>query len=90
MGAEHLVPTVIFIHDLLYRSSRKSTSGTPRPLRIAQRQEFPSEFKAFYCSPASLKFIPFGAFDKNTLVHIRTSHVPRIVYLVNLTVLLFE
>ena len=35
MGAEHPVPTVIFIHDLLYSSSRKSTSGTPRPLRIA-------------------------------------------------------
>jgi len=35
MGAEHPVPTVVFIHDLLYRSSRKSTSGSPRPLRIA-------------------------------------------------------
>ena len=31
MGAEHPVPTEIFIHDLLYRSSRKSTSRTPRP-----------------------------------------------------------
>jgi len=27
MGAEHPVLTVIFIHDLLYSSSRKSTSG---------------------------------------------------------------
>ena len=48
MGAEHPVPTVIFIHDLLYSSSRKSTSGTPRPLRIAQRQECPAELKAFF------------------------------------------
>jgi len=54
MGAEHPVPTCqcIFIHDLLYRSSRKSTSGTPRPLRIAQRQECPAELKAFLKSQA--------------------------------------
>ena len=45
MGAVHLVPTVVFIQDLLYRSSRKSTSGTPRPLRIAQKQECPAEVK---------------------------------------------
>ena len=43
MGAVHPVPTVILIHDLLYSSSRKSTSGTPRPRRIAQRQERPAE-----------------------------------------------
>jgi len=47
MGAEHPLPYVILIHNLLYRSSRKSMSGTPRPLRIAQRQECPAELKAF-------------------------------------------
>ena len=58
MGAEHLVPTVIFIHDLLYKSSRKSTSGTPRPLRIAQRQECPAELKAFLKSRSILIKVP--------------------------------
>jgi len=52
------VPTVIFIHDLLYSSSRKSTSGTPRPLRIAQRQECPSELKAFLKSKSILITVP--------------------------------
>ena len=58
MGAEHPVPTVIFIHDLLYSSSRKSTSGTPRPLRIAQRQECPAELKAFLKSKSVLITVP--------------------------------
>jgi len=60
MGAEQLVPTVIFIHDLLYKSSRKSTSGTPRPLRIAQRQECPAELKAFLKSRSILIKVPFS------------------------------
>ena len=47
IGAEHPVTTCIFIHRLRYSSSRNFTSGTPRPLRIAQRQECPAELKVF-------------------------------------------
>jgi len=46
MGAVHLEPTRIFIHELLYRPSKKSTSGTPSPLTINQRQECPTKLKA--------------------------------------------
>ena len=60
MGAEHSVPTVIFIHDLLYRSSMKSTSGTPRPLRIAQSQECPAELKAFLKSKSIRIRVPLS------------------------------
>ena len=47
MVAVHSDPTCIFIHELLYRASRKSTSGTLSLLRIAQRQECPADLKAF-------------------------------------------
>ena len=35
MGVVHSEPTCIFIHELLYRVSRKSTSGTHSPLTAA-------------------------------------------------------
>ena len=47
MGAVFSVPTCIFIPELLYKASRKSTSGTPKPRRIAQRQECPAELYTF-------------------------------------------
>ena len=47
IGAVHSEPTYIFIHELLYGASRRSTSGTPSPLKITQRQECPAELKVF-------------------------------------------
>jgi len=47
MVAVQSEPTCIFIHELLYRASRTSTSGTPSPVRITYRQECPAELKAF-------------------------------------------
>jgi len=47
MGLVPSDPTCTFIHELLNKSSRKSTSGTPSPRRITQRQECPAELKAF-------------------------------------------
>ena len=60
IGAVHSEPTCIFIHELLYRSSRKSTSGTPRPLRITQRQECPAELKAFLKSKSTRIKVPLS------------------------------
>jgi len=45
--AVHSDLACIFIHKLLFRASRKSTSRTPSPLRIAQRQECPAELEGF-------------------------------------------
>ena len=56
-GSPRVRPT-LFIHDLLYSSLRKSTSGTHRPLRIAQRQECPAELKAFLKSKSILITVP--------------------------------
>ena len=62
MGAVHSDPTCIFImiHELLYRASRNSTSGTPSPLRIAQRQECPAELKAFLKSRSTRIRVPLS------------------------------
>ena len=60
MGAENPEPTCIFIHELLYRSSRKSTSETPRPPRITQRQESPAELKAFLKSKSIQIKVPLS------------------------------
>ena len=60
MGMVHSDPACIFIHVLLYRSSRKSTSGTPSPLRITQRQECPAELKAFLKSKSIRIRVPLS------------------------------